>query len=466
MKTQIEPVTQQGYKLLHEGTDLFADMEQAGMRVDVHYVKHKLNHLKHRRIPKLKQKLMRYDTLGLWKKKRGNKFNIDSDAQLREVLFDEMQLKPIEFTEKGAPAVGAAALEQMDLPMAEDFVLYKRLNTAVKKLEELQRETVDGFVHPSFSLHLVKTYRSSCRNPNDQNNQKRVREIAAIIRNSRIPKEGRFLAELDFKGQETRISACYHRDPQYIKDVQHDMHKEITCKCYCLKPEEMSKILRFYGKNKMTFAQLYGSFWKDCAPALWEAVNDPNCKLKNGTHIKEHLQRKFPEGLGSVRKNRKGRYVAEPNTFMQHIKNVENWLWKEKYPVYQQWKYDVWDLYCKRGWFDHVTGFREYGLYSRNDVTNHLIQGPAFHCLLYVLIQLNKERKKRNWKSSIIAQIHDSFILDVYPPEWLEIQQVVKNLVEGLQNVYEWLIVPLEMDCEVAPVNGTWNELEEAVLAA
>jgi DNA polymerase I-like protein with 3'-5' exonuclease and polymerase domains len=105
---------------------------------------------------------------------------------------------------------------------------------------------------------------------------------------------------------------------------------------------------------------------------------------------------------------------------------------------------------------------------AKNQIINYPIQGSAFHCLLWSLIQIvQKELKKRKMKTIVVGQIHDSIIADVVEEE-LEEYLAMSNEVMTRRIIkdWPWIITPLEIEAEATPINGRWNEREEVNLGA
>jgi DNA polymerase-1 len=96
---------------------------------------------------------------------------------------------------------------------------------------------------------------------------------------------------------------------------------------------------------------------------------------------------------------------------------------------------------------------------TRNALSNYPIQGVAFHCLLWSLIQLNKIGKKEGWKTKIIGQIHDSIVFDLYPPEQERVIQMAKRIMtKDIRSTFNFLTVPLEVEVELTDIDGSWYE--------
>jgi hypothetical protein len=143
--------------------------------------------------------------------------------------------------------------------------------------------------------------------------------------------------------------------------------------------------------------------------------------------------------------------------FTDHVKAIESDFWGNRFYKYAEWKDDWYFQYQKTGFIDFLTGFRAFGVMSKNDVTNYPVQGAAFHCLLWSLIQLDAFIIKNKLRSRIIGQIHDSIVLDVYPQELSHLEQVVYKIIcEDLPNVWKWIIVPIKVDMEKYEIDGSW----------
>jgi DNA polymerase I-like protein with 3'-5' exonuclease and polymerase domains len=195
---------------------------------------------------------------------------------------------------------------------------------------------------------------------------------------------------------------------------------------------------------------------------MWEAIG--RMKLKNkvtGESLKKHLRRKGITELGECD------YEKEPEdgTFEDHIRDVEDDFWNDRFPVYNKWKKKWYEAYIDRGWFDTLTGFRIEGIYKRNDVINYPPQGSAFHWLLWSLIRIQKLLHKYNMRSLIVGQIHDSIVADVFRKELRNFLEICKQVMTvDIKKHWDWIIVPLTVEAEVAPVNGNWYEKKEVKL--
>ena len=82
---------------------------------------------------------------------------------------------------------------------------------------------------------------------------------------------------------------------------------------------------------------------------------------------------------------------------------------------------------------------------------NTPIQGSAADIIKLAMVNVYRELKKRNLKSTLILQVHDELILNVYKDELEEVKDLV---VEKMENVMK-LLVPLEADVNIGE---SWYE--------
>ena len=440
-----QPTTYDGYKLLHDGCLALANAEENGMHIDIGYVEKQQAHMS-RRIAHTEKKLERYDEIKKWRKIYRRKFNLDSPSQMSDILFNHMGYEPAELTDNDNPSVSQTALEQLDIPFVQDYILMRRLKKARDTyLANYMRETVKDYLHPFFHLHTVITFRSSSSKINFQNQPVRIPVIKKAVRRAIIPRPGRMLGEIDYSGVEVRIAACYHKDPNMIAEIndpERDMHRDMAMMCYQLGEDEWTRDIRYCGKNKFVFPQFYGDYYAHNARDLWNAIVVMDLKTEQGIPLKKHLKK---VGLGTY------------NKFEKHIQEVEDYFWNEKFGVYGEWKEDHWEQYCRQGYVDLKSGFRCSGLMGRNDAINYPVQGAAFHCLLWSLIRLDRWLRENNMSTMIIGQIHDSIVLDIDPAELNDVMaQANRIMTQSIRSFWPWIIVPLEIEAELSPVDGSW----------
>lgn len=454
----IKATTKDAYKLIHDGVLAFSRAERQGIRLDTEYCERKRKHLS-RKIKYYEEKLMDTNFYKRWQHIYGTRTNIHSNQQLANFLYNKMKITPPKMTEKAV--VGSTdeqTLQRLNIPELD--ILLK-----IRKLEKIKetylggfiRENNNGYLHPTFLLHTVRTYRSSSADPNFQNIPKRDKEAMQICRKALLPRENHQLIEADFSALEVMISACYHKDPkmlQYLNDKKSDMHLDMAKQIFLF--DEMDKSnsihakIRQGAKNGFVFPQFYGDYYANNAKALAEWVELPmgiwkdnsGIQLPENICIGEHLRKK---GIKSFKQ------------FTDYMQRVENDFWNNRFRVYNEWRKERIKQYRKNGYLDMYTGFRCSGIMRQNEIVNYPIQGTAFHCLLFTFIEMDRKIQKEKWDSKLIGQIHDSIIMDVHPDELLQVKKALQHIVkEVLPNTWKWINVPLEIDIDVYGVNKSW----------
>jgi len=431
------------------------------MRIDIEYVVKKQKELT-AQILRIETNLKQTSFYKEWQKySKKAEPNFNSNLQLANYLYIGKNIKPEKTTDSGKGSTDEEALKQLNIPELNQILEMRKL----KKMRDtylgaFEREQVNDVVHPFFNLHTVKTYRSSSNSPNFQNLPSKDEESMKIVKSAIYARKGNRLIELDFSGLEVSIAACYHKDPnmlKYLKTPGSDMHGDIAQEIFLVDdfnrdlPEH--HLLRAAAKNGFVFPEFYGDYYKNCAINLCAWVKLPltnwksntGIKMPDGTYISDHLRSK---GIKSFK------------AFENHIQDMEDDLWQNRFPTYARWEKKLWHRYQINGFIETLTGFTCSGLMKRNEVINYPVQGAAFHCLLWSLIEIDKILQLM--KSKIVGQIHDSIVIDVNPFEFTYVCNLVKNVTtQLLPKTWDWIIVPLKIDIKACEVDESWAELKE-----
>lgn len=455
------PNVSTAYRLLHDGTIALAKIERNGMRIDLELcAEHEKTLTK--KINELELKIKGSSFYKNWTRATKGIPNLYSNQQLGYFLYDVLKIKPVKTTTSGKGSTDEEALSKLNVKELNDLLqIRKLLKIRDTYLKSFVREQINGWIHPSFNLHTVRTYRSSSNNPNFQNVPKRDKEAMYICRSVIFPRKGHQLMELDYGSLEVRIAACYHQDPEmirYLKDDSSDMHGDMTKEIFLLDTFDKSipghSHLRAATKNGFVFPQFYGDYYKNNAYSLavdWCGMNDKRWSAKSGTVIGDTIIGKHLISKG----------ITSMNKFIDHIKKIENHFWNDRFPVYKKWKEDTWNMYLRTGQIPMFTGFVCTDEMRKNEAINRAIQGSAFHCLLWSLIQVDKFFTKNNYKSRFIGQIHDALVVDVYPPELMKVAKIVKKIAtEELPKNWKWINVPLKIEADLGGVDESWHLLK------
>lgn len=453
------PYKKRAFKLFFDGARALAEVEANGIRMDVPYLDKSIAEVESK-ISTLELQLEDFELAKKWRNIYGVKTNYGSPVQMSKMLFEEMGYQSPETTASGRYKMDEKTLVKLNDPFVNNYLEVKKLQKILTTyLKGIRREVVDGYLHPFFNLHTTRTFRSSSNAPNFQNLPVRNPELGRMVRRAFIAREGRHLVEVDYSGVEVCIAACYHKDPtmvEYIKDKSKDLHRDMATECFCLPASEMIdpvddedkkriKRIRYCGKNMFVFPQFYGDWYRDCAKALWGAVNSQDLKLRDGTSLKSHLAKL---GFKNLKK------------YEGHIQRIETDFWEKRFPVYTQWKKDLLSQYWRDRYLVTKTGFVVQGEMRKNEVINYPVQGTAFHCLLRSLSWIVlEELKHRKMNTLIVGQIHDSIVADVPAEELSDFLGLVRYVMtERLPREWDWINVPLDVEAEVAPLNGSWAD--------
>ena len=471
--------TPDAVELMHRGILAFSRMEKAGILIDQNYLTKAIDR-SGKKINRMQRQLKEDPIFRTWQKRFGHKTNLDSREQLEKIIFDEMGYKRTgRKTDKGADKADASAFEFVKLPFID---LYFKCARTIKArntwLLGIQRELVNGRIHPFQDLHTAITYRPSTSRPNCSNWPVRDPIQASLVRRCIIAPPGFRVGEIDISGNEVCWSVVYHQDPQmrkYLEDPESDMHRDLAMKCFMLGREDVEKnehdpkkLKRYCAKNKFVFPEFYGSYFMDCSKNLWDSIDLYDLRTKEGTPIKKHLKRKGIKELGETNSNwDTGRIETQKGTFVEHIRQVEKWFWEDLYQVYHQWKQDWYAKYCKRGWFPFKTGFVSRGLYNWKQVCNSPIQGSAFHGLLWSLIELQDWMIRKKLKSHIVNEIYDSMLIYLHHKEVDYVLEKAQHIMtKEVIKHWPFINVKLTVEAEVAPKGGSWNDKQPVRIAA
>jgi len=454
------PNNKEAYQLLHDGVLALARAEQQGIRIDEKAVIRQ-ERIIERKIRKIENEFFATKFFKDWERSKGKKVNIYSPQQLSHYLYKEKHLKPIKKTASDQQgATSEEVLEKLGIPELNKLVYLKQLRKVKNTyLASLKREVVDGYIHPFFNLHTTRTFRSSSDRPNFQNIPIRNEEFGKMIRGVIYPRPGHQLMEVDYGQLEARIAACYSKDENLIDGIiKGDLHRDWCMKIFKLDEFDYNnldhKTLRSATKNGFVFPELYGSWYKNCAEGLvcgWGKLDKSFWKRGEGikfgnNHLSDHL---ISKGIHSF------------DDFTNQLEVIERDFWR-KYRTYEKWKDKICRKYQETGYIQTLTGFTLRDVMDVRKVINSPIQGSAFHCLLWSLIETTKVQVREHWDTKIIGQIHDSIVLDVAPDESEKVIKIMKCIMcNDVRQHWKWIIVPLDVNVELSPVDKSWDEKQD-----
>ena len=445
------------YKFLHDGAIVLCEMSVNGICIKESYYLQQRAELEAERNT-LIDGINSSKEARLYAKRFGA-FDYNSPKHLQKMLFKVLKIKPIKETKTGY-SVDEEVLTKIGIPLTKNIIAVRKLNKMIGTyVDGFLKQTHSGVMHPYFSLHNARSFRSSSSRPNFQNVPKRDPKANRIIRSGMVPRPGRVLGEMDFSGAEISTSCYYHKDPTFIKyqtEGGGDMHNDACAIILGIEGEKVPKPLRQATKGIWTFSQFYGSYYVSCAKQGYEEY--PLCTEKDGSPCQIHGM-DIADWMKKTFKNY--------NAFEAHLKKFEKKFWYEWFIVYTQWKDKIVASYVKNGYVETFLGFRFKGYMDKKQCTNYPIQGTSFHLLLYTASQFLRELKRRGFETLIIGQIHDSLILDIPVDEIDEVGQVLNEIVSNLHNVFKWMDFPMGLDFEISKSyeqGGSFASMEKVAL--
>lgn len=140
-----------------------------------------------------------------WQTAKGKQepFNWGSPKQLGWLLFEELEVEPLDQTKTGANSTSESVLKRIDHPCVGDLLKFREAKQQLSFfIDGWKPYLVNGRLHPSFKLHGTVTGRLSCENPNLQQvpRDKRIRTLITAP-------PGWWLIEADLSQIELRIAA-------------------------------------------------------------------------------------------------------------------------------------------------------------------------------------------------------------------------------------------------------------------
>lgn len=440
------PNLEKARKFFQEGLFCFADIEQNGINSDIDYYNNTYKILEQIIIDKEKE-LNKFKEIKEFERIYRRKINFDSSTDLRELLFNIMKIPSHKTTNKMMRSVDEEVLSKIDHPIPKKILEKRKINkTKNTYLAQFIREiNDDGRIRPFFDLHIPRSLRSSSSYPNWQNLPEHNEEAKKLVKTGIIPSKGNKLLDWDYNAIEVRMGAIFTKDPvliNYICNPKTDMHRDIASEIFQLPKNKITKEIRFIAKNDFVFPEFYGSYYRNITKNIWD--DSLHLKTKDGTTIEEHLK-----NVGII--NREAY-----DDFENHVKDVEYKFWK-KFSVFKQWQEDHIVNFIQKGYIEMFYGFQTGGYMTRNKIINYPIQGTAFHCLLWSIIEINKELKKNNFKTKIVGQIHDSCIYDLFPDEERDVIKLSEYIAtKKIREEFPWINVPLTIEWESTNIDEPW----------
>lgn len=209
--------------------------------------------------------------------------NWNSRDQVGTYFFKKLGLPPVKKTDSGEDSTDREVLEELGkLHPAPETLLKLR---KVEKLNGtyatglLPHIRPDGRIHPSFLLDGARSGRTSCQNPNLQNQPRPDTPEAKMVRDLFIAPVGHRLVQLDYSQLELRIACMLSGDEEMLRIFESgvDYHQRtaelISMVAWGIPPEKVEKKHRSFAKT-INFGLLYGKGDKTIAEEFGCSVDE------------------------------------------------------------------------------------------------------------------------------------------------------------------------------------------------
>jgi DNA polymerase I len=405
------------YEVEHPLLPVLADMQEQGIFMDVSILK-KLDKEATRDLALIKEKAIALLGPGY------ESLNLNSPAQLKKVLFEDLKLEPKKKSRKGGKfSTDVSVLQELThehpLPglILEYRELYKLKSTYIDALPEYINPRT-GKIHSDFSQTAVATGRLASSDPNLQNIPTQTR-YDIHIRSAFKPDKGHIFLSADYSQIELRVLAYLSQDRLLLESFEQDLdiHRQTAAGLFNIPLNEVTSQQREMGK-RINFSILYGM----TPYGLSQDLGIPF------TQAKEFITAYFSHYPG---------VQAWMDTVIEDTKKhgYVTTLWERRRPVpaiYEANKI----------------------LYSEacRIAINTRAQGTAAEIMKLSMISLHKKFSESSLKSKILLQIHDELLIMVPESEIDEAQQMVKDTME---HIVAWN-VPLKVTTRMG---ADWYEV-------
>ncbi len=357
----------------------------------------------------------------------GAEINPNSPIQLREILFDKLQLHKqappgvIKKTKTGM-STAADVLERLAPlhPLPQEVLAYRELSklqsTYVQALPKLVHPET-GRIHTSFNQSVAATGRLSSADPNLQNIPIRT-ELGRQIRRAFIPAPGMKMLSADYSQVELRILAHLSGD-EVLTEAFHageDIHTRTALEVFGVLPGTVTDDMRRMAKA-VNFGVVYGlspfGLSQNIGVPVEEARRFIDGYFERYAGVRAYIDRTLAEA-------RKKGYVETLRGRRRPIPDINH--------------------------SNHnLRGFAE------RTAVNTTVQGSAADIIKQAMIDIHPRLIGEGFKSRMIIQVHDELVFEGPPKEMKKLAALVKEKMEGAAK----LSVPLDVETHTG---DNWDE--------
>jgi len=330
-------------------------------------------------------------------------------------------------------------------PIIESILVWRRLDklhgTYIKGVRDkhLIMRRGDTCLSTSFRTDVTETYRLSSQAPNLQNIPRKPSEkddhaipVELNIKKQYVSRfEGGMFMEADLSQAELRVAAWLSQDPLMLAAIEsgEDIHTSMAAMLLDKDRDEITEDERQQCKE-LTFLILYGG-----------GANTLSKKLGVTKDRAKELMKQYFATF-----KRLDFYINRIKMLVKRDLQVESsfgYLRRFKKPI----KWDCWD-----GWR------------IERQAWNFLVQNTAACIAFVAMIDLQDEMERRNLRSKIVLQVHDSIGIDCHPDEVDEVARLARHCMENADTARYGVDIGVQMTADVE-VGENWGTKDKYAFA-
>lgn len=352
----------------------------------------------------------------------GEIFNLNSPAQLQDILFTKLKLPVTQKTPTGQPSTAEAVLQEL----AEEYEFPKLIleHRSLSKLKSTYTDSLPeqinpktGRVHTSYNQAVTTTGRLSSTNPNLQNIPIRTEE-GRKIRKAFIAPDGKKIISADYSQIELRIMAHLSQDKGLIAAFAQDadVHRATAAEVFNIEIKDVTPVQRRNAKM-INFGLIYGMSAFGLAKRLG---------------MERELARKYVE------------------------------LYFARYPGVKDYMEKMRKLAAEHGFVETIFGRRLYvpEIHAKNfarraaaerTAINAPMQGSAADIMKIAMIDLDQWILHSKFDLKMIMQVHDELVFEVAAHDVDHVKHEIKKRMENAAQLSVPIIVHVG-------VGDNWDE--------
>ncbi len=343
----------------------------------------------------------------------GMRFNINSPAQLRPILFETLGLPEQRKTKTGSSTAMDVLEDLAPLhPLPALILEYRQLS----KLRSTYVDVLPGMVHPrtgrihaEFNQTVAATGRLSSSNPNLQNIPVRTEAGRKVREAFAAGREGMVLLTADYSQVELRMLAHFSGDQGLVSafEADRDIHTEVAAQIFGVAPELVDAEMRRKAKA-VNFGLIYGQTPFGLSKFLGIGMQDAK-RFMDAYFSRFPSVRSFIEeviaGAGKARQVR---------TILGRIRAIP----------------------------DISAANKARRSAAERTAVNTVIQGSAADLIKVAMINVHRRIKEEGLPARMLIQIHDELLFETDAAAADEVEAVVVSEMNGAMK----LRVPLKVE--------------------